>query len=412
MGEVYRAKDTRLGREVAIKALPDAFARDREHVTRFLREGRALASLNHPNIGAIHGLEESGEQSYLVLEFVDGRTLADRLRRGPLPVAEAVRVCRQIAAGLEAAILAYSGAGQLAWSHGLVRHSGIEEMRLVRVDAAGRITPLPVAGDLYGRRVRASPDGRRLVVSDPRGGPWLVDLERGLRSRIVQEAGYEFPTWTPDSRAVVLVRYGTSFDFVLFEARSGATPRRVVGLSEESYPDDVTPDGRDLTYTSSHSGDVRSVPLDGTGPGKVLLRGVGVGNSALSPDGGWLAFSSSVDSQTEVFVERVGGGDRIQVSTGGGRLPRWARDGREVYFLNGDRLLAARFAAGEPPDVGVPVEVATVPDLRGYDVLPGHRQFVALQRPPDAGYVRRLRLALNWTPESERLLEGAGKLER
>lgn len=74
--------------------------------------------------------------------------------------------------------------------------------------------------------------------------------------------------------------------------------------------------------------------------------------------------------------------------------------------------MAARFAAGEPPDVGVPVEVATVPDIRGYDVLPGHRQFVVLQRPPEAGYVRRLRLALNWTPESKRLLESAGKLDR
>jgi len=83
-----------------------------------------------------------------------------------------------------------------------------------------------------------------------------------------------------------------------------------------------------------------------------------------------------------------------------------------MYFVSGDRLMAARFTPDEPPDVGVPVEVATVPDMRGYDVLPGHRQFVALQRPPDAGYVRRLRLALNWTPESERLLEGAGKPER
>jgi serine/threonine protein kinase len=103
MGEVYRARDTRLGRDVAIKALPDAFARDREHVNRFLREGRALASLNHRNISAIYGLEESGDRSYLVLEFVEGRTLTEQLRRGPMPMAEALRVCREIAAGLEAA---------------------------------------------------------------------------------------------------------------------------------------------------------------------------------------------------------------------------------------------------------------------------------------------------------------------
>jgi len=314
--------------------------------------------------------------------------------------------------GNEAAILAYSGAGHLAWSSGLVRHSGIEELRLVRVDAAGRITPLPIAGDQYGRRVRVSPDGRRLVVSDDRGGPWLVDLDRGIRSRIFQEQGYEFPAWLPDGGAVVFVKYGAPFAFMLVEARSGATPRRVAGVPGESYPDDVTPDGREITYTGAYSVDVRSVPLDGTGPGKVLLRGARASNSALSPDGRWLAYRSSVGGQPEVFVERVGGGDRTQVSTAGGNSPRWARDGRELYFVSGARLMAAQFTAGGPPEVGVPVEVATVPDIRGYDVLPGHRQFVALQRPPEAGYVRRLRLALNWTPESERLLEGTVKLDR
>ncbi len=323
-----------------------------------------------------------------------------------------VAVLRDISrTGNEAAIIAYSGAGHLAWSSGLVRYSGIEDIQLVRINSAG-VTPMPVARDQYGRRVRVSPDGGRLVVSDEWGGPWLVELDVGRRSRIVQEGGYEFPAWTPDGRAVAFVRLGAPFDVMLVEARSGATPRRVAGSAEEIYVDDVTPDGRDVTYTSSYSGDVRSIPLDGTGPGKVLLRGVDAGRSGLSPDGRWLAYRSSVGGQAEVFVERVGGGDRTQVSTAGGDLPRWARDGREVYFVNGDRLMSARFAAGEPPDVGVPVEVATVPDMRGYDVLPGHRQFVGLQRPPDAGYVRRLRLALNWTPKSERSLEGAGKLER
>jgi eukaryotic-like serine/threonine-protein kinase len=103
MGEVYRARDTRLGRDVAIKILPAAVAEDAERLGRFEREARLLASLNHPNVAAIHGVEEAEGHRYLVLEFVDGETLGHRLARGPLPIDEAVDVCRQIAAGVEAA---------------------------------------------------------------------------------------------------------------------------------------------------------------------------------------------------------------------------------------------------------------------------------------------------------------------
>ena len=103
MGEVYRARDPRLGRDVAIKALPAAFAADPERLARFEREAKLLAALSHPNVGAIYGLEEVAGQRYLVLEFVEGVTLATRLARGALPLEEALEVCRQIAAALEAA---------------------------------------------------------------------------------------------------------------------------------------------------------------------------------------------------------------------------------------------------------------------------------------------------------------------
>jgi serine/threonine protein kinase len=98
MGEVYRAHDSKLGRDVALKTLPQEFARDPERLARFRREARTLASLNHPNIGAIYGLEESGEVDCLVLELVEGETL-----RGPLPVDKALDYARQVAEALEAA---------------------------------------------------------------------------------------------------------------------------------------------------------------------------------------------------------------------------------------------------------------------------------------------------------------------
>src|SRR5688572_20975949 len=103
MGEVYRAKDTKLGRDVALKILPDTFAYDPERLARFAREAQVLATLSHPHIGAIYGLEEAGESKALVLELVEGPTLADRIAEGPIPVEEALPIARQIAEALEAA---------------------------------------------------------------------------------------------------------------------------------------------------------------------------------------------------------------------------------------------------------------------------------------------------------------------
>ena len=103
MGIVYRARDPRLGRDVAIKVLPRELYGDRERLARFEREARVLASLNHPHIAAIYGLEEAEGERALVLELVEGETLAERLERGPLPVAEAIAVARQITEALEAA---------------------------------------------------------------------------------------------------------------------------------------------------------------------------------------------------------------------------------------------------------------------------------------------------------------------
>lgn len=103
MGEVYRARDIKLGRDVALKILPDAFATDPERLTRFQREAKTLASLNHPNIGGIHGLEETNGVTALVMELVEGEDLAQRIARGAIPVDEALPIAQQIAQALEAA---------------------------------------------------------------------------------------------------------------------------------------------------------------------------------------------------------------------------------------------------------------------------------------------------------------------
>jgi Tol biopolymer transport system component len=103
MGEVYRARDTKLDRDVAIKVLPEAFAADPERIARFQREAKTLASLNHPHIATIHGIEESGGTHALVMELVEGEDLSQRIARGPIPIDEALAIAKQIAEALEAA---------------------------------------------------------------------------------------------------------------------------------------------------------------------------------------------------------------------------------------------------------------------------------------------------------------------
>ena len=123
MGEVYRAIDTRLDREVAIKILPDALAKDPERLARFTREAKVLASLNHPNIATIYGVEEGA----LVMELIEGDTLVERIAKGPIPVEEAVRIAEQIAEALE-----------YAHEHGVIHR----DLKPANVKAADRVKVL------------------------------------------------------------------------------------------------------------------------------------------------------------------------------------------------------------------------------------------------------------------------------
>ncbi len=129
MGEVYRARDSKLGRDVAIKILPSHFTADPERRARFAREARLLATLNHPHIGAIYGLEEADGVAALVLELVEGPTLAERLERGPLPMSDALAIARQIAEALDA-----------AHEKGIV-HRDLKPANIVLQEAAGSGVP-------------------------------------------------------------------------------------------------------------------------------------------------------------------------------------------------------------------------------------------------------------------------------
>jgi serine/threonine-protein kinase len=187
MGEVYRAHDTRLHRDVALKVLPDAFARDPDRLARFEREAQVLASLNHPHIGAIYGVEEAGSVRALVLEFIPGNTLADRIVRGPIPTDEAFSIAEQIARALEA-----------AHAHGIV-HRDLKPSNIkIRDDGTVKVLDFGLAkalewpassgdrshsptltspamtqaGVILGTAAYMSPEQARGQIADPRSDMW------------------------------------------------------------------------------------------------------------------------------------------------------------------------------------------------------------------------------------------------
>src|SRR5688572_6546875 len=204
MGEVYRARDTNLGRDVALKVLPTAFALDPERLARFRREAQVLATLNHPHIAAIYGLEESPGGLGLVLELVDGPTLADRLVHGPLPLDEAWPIARQVSEALEA-----------AHDHGIV-HRDLKPANVkVRTDGTVKVLDFGLAKAFDPTSIDAAADASQ--------SPTLISPAATRVGVILGTAAYMSPEQargkTVDKRADVW-----AFGCVLYEMLVGIRP--------------------------------------------------------------------------------------------------------------------------------------------------------------------------------------------
>ena len=200
MGEVYRATDTTLERDVAIKTLPDGFARDPERIARFKREAQVLAALNHPHIAAIYGLEEVNGGQFLVLELVEGDTLAQRIATGPVPATEALRLARQVADALQAAhekgiIHRDLKPANIALTHdGRVKVLDFGLARVVEPDPHADTSDSPTfsraatqAGVILGTAAYMSPEQAKGRVADKRSDVWafgavLYEMLTGKRA--------------------------------------------------------------------------------------------------------------------------------------------------------------------------------------------------------------------------------------
>ena len=193
MGEVYLATDTRLGREVAIKVLPDGFADDADRVARFEREARVLASLNHPNIAGIHQVEEADGVSFLVMEMAPGETLAERVARGPMPLDEVRAIALQIASALEAAhdngvvhrdlkpanVKVDADGTVKVLDFGLAKavDTGLESQRTEQLTQSPTITAMSVnSGALIGTAAYMSPEQARGLNADRQSDVWAFGV--------------------------------------------------------------------------------------------------------------------------------------------------------------------------------------------------------------------------------------------
>ncbi len=384
MGEVYRATDTRLGRDVAIKVLPQAFSDDPARQARFEREARVLASLNHPNIAAIYEFGAIDGIQFLVLELVKGVSLADRRMAGVMPVAEALRVCRDIAIGLEAAhesgilhrdlkpaniMLTAEGTVKLL-DFGLAKALADESPAQDGSRSPTLTTPLTRRGVRLGSAGYMSPEQARGRSVDKRTDIWAF----GCVLYEVLSGRQAFPGES-DSDSIALILKGEP----AWDALPVSTPAGIKSLLrrclqkdaggrlrdigdarieiEESLNGDSSPSGptvapaagwrRAILWCAAGllvgglAGAAAIRQLGPAPPKRPLMRFSAVTNFAgveaqpsLSPDGRSVAFVSNRDGRYDIYVGLVSGGSLVRVTSDPNleARPRWSPDGAKIAY--------------------------------------------------------------------------------
>ena len=281
--------------------------------------------------------------------------------------------------------------------------------KLVWVDREGRTEP--VIDELRGFRTpRLSPDGERIAVTIDGGTDqlWVLDMARGTLTRQTFAWGNRFATWTPDGKRLTFGsnRHGSSINVYWQAADGSGTAERLTTSSYEQRPAAWSADGRGLAFSENHpttGTDIWVLPMEGERKAAPLLQSsFNEMQPTFSPDGRWLAYVSDESDRPDVYVQPFpGSGSKRQISTDGGTEPVWARNGRELFYWNGERLMAVGITT-------VPTFIVTKPALlfRGtysrdrlstnYDVAPDGR-FLMIENHEKP--LTQLNLVLNWFEE-------------
>jgi Tol biopolymer transport system component len=398
MGEVYRARDTKLNRDVALKILPDAFAADADRLSRFTREAQTLASLNHPNIAQIHGLEDSSSVHALIMEFVEGPDLAQRLVNGPIPIDETVAIARQIADAIEAAHEQGIVHRDLKPANVKVRDDGMVKVLDFGLAKAleGSGTPGPIApvslsptyaspamtgvGMIVGTAAYMSPEQAKGKAVDKRADIWsfgviLYEMLTGralfqgetvsevLASVIMRVPDLSgLPTNVPASLRHVIARCLVKDPKLrlrdIGEARLALSGSEAIQVAAAA-PDASTRRGNrwlvalsaGLALALAATG-VALWRIAGRAPAEAVIRFevqppdqttlmlVARPSVALSADGSTLAFVAVEKGESRLYLRSLGEiTSRVLPGTEDGSNPVFSPDGRQIAFFASGRLM-------------------------------------------------------------------------
>ncbi len=376
MGEVYRARDTKLGRDVAVKVLPEELSRDKERAARFEREARLLAQLNHQNIATLYGLEEHNGQLFLVMEVVEGDTLAERIARGPIPVDEALSLLIQIAEGLDA-----------AHAKGIIHR------------------------DLKPANVKITPEGQIKILDF--GLAKAFFLERDVSAETSQS-----PTLTKGTALGVIM--GTPGYMSPEQARGKPVDKRTdvwafacclyeVLTRKKAFDGETVTDV--IAAVVNREPDFDALPVECPQNVRVLLTRCLRKNARERPkDIGDLGLALGDAGPGPGPVTEPRSASQQQVSGDGGRMPVWSPDGDELFYLDinptergQDRMMSVDVTS-QP--LGTPRELFRGTFVLGaittYDVAPDGR-FLMVERDESMQTADSARIILNWFDELERL---------
>jgi serine/threonine protein kinase len=400
MGEVYKARDTKLGREVALKILPEAFALDADRIARFKREAQVLASLNHPNIGAIYGFEDGDGVHALVLELVDGPTLADRISQGPVPLDEALTIATQIAEALEAAHEQGIIHRDLKPANIKVRDDGavkVLDFGLARLAEPAAVagtatmtqsptitTPAMTAvGLILGTAAYMSPEQAKGRQADKRSDIWafgcvLYEMLTGKRpfegediSETLAAVLRAEPDWTALSAATPEALRRLLRRCLAKDRRSRIADASIarIEIDEALTTSNVAPEQlRNVSHRHIHliwasivtvlvmaaGGELIWALRPSSAPPEMRLEiatppTTDVTSLAISPDGRKIVFSAEVEGRSQLLLRSLDSGStRPLVGTWLATRPFWSPDSRSIGFFADGKLKRLEIDGGSP----------------------------------------------------------------
>ena len=388
MGEVYMADDINLNRKVALKFLPEAFASDPERMARFEREAKLLASLNHPNIAAIHGLEQAEGKRFLVLELVDGETLAQRISKGALPVEEALAICRQIAEGLEAAhekgvihrdlkpanVMIADGESVKILDFGLAKALADDTQNVDASQSPTLTEAMTRPGVILGTAAYMSPEQAKGKVVDKRADIWAFGCI--LYECLTGKRAFEGETVTETLAAVLTKdpewdKVPTNVLNLLRRCLERDPRKRLRDIGDahallESAPE-LTPAKRPwLLRAWAAIASLLVVALAiavflrnrSETPGERVQFQIDVApetmdyRMAVSPDGRMIAYVARTGGPPALFIhEMQSGAARMLEGTDHASCPFWSPDNRSIAFFAGGMLKRIEVSGGLPRDI-------------------------------------------------------------